>query len=60
MGAPLLLALALTPLNGCYALIFSAVGIIIVLSIVGVLGIHERIEPVNIEYYRRIAHMTIP
>jgi GPH family glycoside/pentoside/hexuronide:cation symporter/glucuronide carrier protein len=49
MAAPLILAAAVTPLSGYYALIFSAVGIIIVLSVIGAMGIHERIEPVNKE-----------
>jgi hypothetical protein len=47
MAAPLFLASAVTPLNGYYGLIFTGVGIIMVLSTIGVLGIHERIEPVN-------------
>jgi GPH family glycoside/pentoside/hexuronide:cation symporter/glucuronide carrier protein len=47
MAAPLFLAHAITPLRGYYALIFSGVAVVAVLTIIGVFGIKERVEPVN-------------
>ncbi|MDR0761365.1 MAG: glycoside-pentoside-hexuronide (GPH):cation symporter [Treponema sp.] len=47
MAAPLILASAVNRLNGFYALIFSSVIMVLVFTIIGVMGIKERIEPVN-------------
>jgi GPH family glycoside/pentoside/hexuronide:cation symporter/glucuronide carrier protein len=47
MSAPLILAGAKTPLSGYYVLIFAAIAVVLVFTIVGVLGIKERIEPLN-------------
>jgi Na+/melibiose symporter-like transporter len=49
IGAPLVLARAKTPLGGYYGLIFAAIAVVLVFTITGVLGIKERIEPLNKE-----------
>jgi GPH family glycoside/pentoside/hexuronide:cation symporter/glucuronide carrier protein len=50
--APLILASAVSQLSGYYTLIFTGVVIILVFSITGVLGIRERVNPVNEEKYK--------
>jgi GPH family glycoside/pentoside/hexuronide:cation symporter/glucuronide carrier protein len=50
--APLILASAVSQLSGYYTLIFTGIVIILVFSIIGVLGIRERITPVNEEKYK--------
>jgi GPH family glycoside/pentoside/hexuronide:cation symporter/glucuronide carrier protein len=52
MAAPLILANAVNRLNGFYALIFSGVAVVLVFSIIGVMGIKERVEPVADEKYK--------
>lgn len=47
IGAPIVLANAVTPLSGYYVLIIAAVVLVMGFSIIGVLGIRERIEPLE-------------